>query len=96
VNVVLREEALADLRGIRDWYFERNPAVARTMIARVRDRLAQLAEFPEIGATELARAERTLFVPGTPLVAVYRIEAEFVDVIAIIDARRHPASRNRP
>jgi plasmid stabilization system protein ParE len=45
VNVVLREEALADLRGIRDWYFERNPAVARTMIARVRDRLAQLVNY---------------------------------------------------
>ncbi|RXF74933.1 type II toxin-antitoxin system RelE/ParE family toxin [Hansschlegelia zhihuaiae] len=98
MNVGLREEALDDLRRIRDWYVARNPVVARAMISRVQDRLNQLTDFPEIGAIEAGRPDRTLYVPGTPLVVVYRIDAtsDLVDVIAGVDARRDPLSRRRP
>ncbi|MDR4305263.1 type II toxin-antitoxin system RelE/ParE family toxin [Chelatococcus sambhunathii] len=98
MKVHLREEALDDLADIRSWYAERNRSVARAFMARVQARLGQLADFPELAATEAGRPERQLFVAGTPLIIVYRVESieNLIDVIAIVDARRHPSIRSRP
>lgn len=94
----LREEALGDLDSIYAWYIERNPAVARTIIARVRERLDHLETFPEIGEQAAGRRERILLITGTPLVAVYRLDADLdlIDVLSVVDGRRHPRERFRP
>lgn len=97
MRLVLREEALDDLSSIYEWYRLRNPAIARAIMAKVRARLAHLETFPEIGEQADGRDDRVLIVTGTPLLAVYRIDvgAGLIDVVSIIDARRHPATRFR-
>lgn len=66
-------------------------------MTKVRARLADLKTFPEIGEQAEGRDDRVLIVTGRPLLAVYRINvgAGLIDVVSIVDARRHPATRFR-
>ncbi len=65
--------ALKDLKDIFDWIAKDSPAAAFRIIARLRQNIEILADFPQLGT--VGRIENTfeLSVSGLPYVVVYRL-----------------------
>jgi plasmid stabilization system protein ParE len=89
VKVVWTETALAHLTAIRHYIATTSELYAERMVQRVLGRGAQLAAFPESGRVvpELNRPEvREVF--ESPYRIIYRRQAERVEVLAVVHARR--------
>jgi toxin ParE1/3/4 len=67
-------DALAHLSSIRDFLIERNPAVARRILADVRGAASRLCEFPELGRSSDWPDTREWVVQRTPYISVYQVE----------------------
>jgi plasmid stabilization system protein ParE len=60
-----------------------NPAAAARASVRVRNAVAQLADYPQIGRPGRVPATRELVVAGTPWVVVYRVKNR-VEILRVL------------
>lgn len=66
-----------------------DPDAAWRVHARIVERAAQLAEFPDLGPVGLRRGTRELVVgDGAPYVLAYRVTTEHVNIIAVWHTRQ--------
>jgi plasmid stabilization system protein ParE len=95
VEIWLHPAAEDEANEIYDWYFDRSPIAAasfRTQLDRV---ISLIAEAPSRPAPYLYGARRVK-VRQFPVLVVYRILEDGVEVIAVADGRRRPGYwRNR-
>jgi toxin ParE1/3/4 len=76
-------EALQHLSNIRDYLNERNPFVARRILADIRSAAGRLREFPELGRAADWPDTRVWVVQRSPYLIVYRVDPER-DEIAVL------------
>ncbi len=89
--VVFSPEALADLREIRTYIGDRNPAAASRIAVQLVAACDSLEHLPERGRPGLVPGTREMTIIW-PYVIVYRIASEAVEVIRVW----HGAQDRRP
>jgi toxin ParE1/3/4 len=65
---------------------QRSPNGARRIGDRILDVVSLLERFPELARASRHRGLRQLVVPRTPYLVIYRIEADRIEIRAIIHA----------
>jgi toxin ParE1/3/4 len=85
--------ALAERDAIFDFVEAESPRAAAVLDERVADQIRLLGRFPQLGRLRRVAGTRELVINETPFVAVYRIEADAVQVLRIVHcAQRWPFS----
>lgn len=95
MRVVLTRQASADLENVLSYIAERNPAAAAGVAARIDRTLSIIGDFPRAGGLDQDTGAREWLVTGLPLLVVYTIQADYVDVIGIFHTSRDPRSKPR-
>ena len=94
MNVYWTESALADLDSIEEYIARHSAQYARAMVTRIFARSDQIASQPRLGPIVPEFEDesiRELF--ENPYRLVYRVEADRVDIVAVVHAaRRLPRS----
>ena len=88
-EIVWSDSALADLEAIADWVALENPVAAASLVQRVLDHVAQLADHPESGSRvrELKRSRyRQLIEP--PCRVFYRFDGRTVFILHVMRSER--------
>ena len=87
MRVFVSARARADVLRIYSYLVERTPTAADRAVMRIERKLEQLGQFPFIGPERpsLAAGIRVALA-GTHLI-IYRVDAEVVIVVRIIDGR---------
>ncbi len=65
-----------------------NPVAARTVVTRVLDAVAQLAEQPGLGRPGRVPGTRELVVVKTPYIVPYRVRRETVEILRVFHTSR--------
>ena len=65
--------ALRDLKDIFDWIAQDSPATALRIIARLRQNIEILADFPQLGKVGRVQNTFELSASGLPYIVVYRL-----------------------
>lgn len=76
----------AELRRQYEYIRRRNPQAAEAVLDRVHNATLRLKDFPESGRSWRRPGTWELVVPGTPLIVVYRIEGDAVEILALFHA----------
>jgi toxin ParE1/3/4 len=87
MSVRILRRAEADLRRIKDYIEIDNPAAARAIIRRIRERCLDLADFPHQGRPA-GGGLRELVIAGTPYLAIYRIAGDEVRILRVLHGRQ--------
>jgi toxin ParE1/3/4 len=83
--------ARRDLRDMRRYIAQHNPAAADSTVRRILRAVENLEIFPELGRPGRRAGSRELIIPRTPFIVVYATENQTVEVLAVIHgARRWP------
>jgi addiction module RelE/StbE family toxin len=92
VNIVWSREAIGDLRALRSYIEQDNPAAARRIVLRVMESVAALLlENPPMGRPGRVPGTRELVIPTTPFVVPYRLVGRSIQVLRVLHgARRWP------
>ena len=88
-EIVWSDPALADLEAIGDWIALQDPVAAASLVQRVLDHVAQLADHPESGSRvrELKRSRyRQLVEP--PCRVFYRFDGRTVFILHVMRSER--------
>jgi len=76
-------QALGDLVALRE-YIARDKFVAASVVAeRIRLRVKQLADQPEMGRSGRVEGTRELVIVDTPYLVAYRIKADEIQVLRV-------------
>ncbi len=84
-----RAQAIADLGKIHSFILEKNALAAQRVIDRIYLALSRLREFPRSGRLGKVEGTRELLVTGLPYIIVYKVENDFIDVIAVFHAAQN-------
>ena len=87
--LIIRPEAEADLAEEFDWYEDRKDGLGHEFLVEVRAVFTQIAENP-LRHSEIYRTARRGLVRRFPYKVFYLLEADKVEVIGVIHARRDP------
>lgn len=88
MEVVWGEGAREDFDRAVDFMTEQSPAGAQRVGAKILKAVALLEHFPEIAPASKHRGLRQLVVTKTPYLVVYRVEADRVEIRAVIHAKQ--------
>lgn len=84
-----------DLIQIQDYIAQDNPYAAFRVVKTIRERAGKLAEHPRSGRLGRVDGTRELVISDTPYLIAYRIQGEWVDILAVLHgSRRWPESFN--
>jgi len=89
VEIRLHPTAEQELRAAYLWYLERNGIVAEALQLEIDHAMAVISESPNRWP-RLTESERHYVLPRFPFSLVYRVEPQFVEVIAIAHQKRKP------
>jgi plasmid stabilization system protein ParE len=93
MKIVIRRKAADDLERIFSWIAADNPAAARVVTRRLRNRIARLGTpgLEHMGRPGLIENTRELVDP--PYIIVYKLDQEraAVEIVAIFHAAQHRA-----
>ena len=79
--------AQRDLRSIKAYLLERNPAAGERIGAEIVRAARRLEVFPQLGRPAHRSNLRLMQVPGLPYLIPYRVNGENVEIVAIFDER---------
>lgn len=85
----IRPEAEADMSEAYDWYEERHPGLGHEFLAEVHVALRAIMENP-LHHQVLYRNVRRILTRRFPFKVFFHVEAEQVEVIGVVHAKRHP------
>jgi plasmid stabilization system protein ParE len=83
MRLIFQAAALADLRNIHDYIAKDNPAVAVSVISRIKSSLDRLLLFPRSGRVGAVEETFEVVVPGLPYIVVYQILTEHIEVVGV-------------
>lgn len=96
MKVRYTEGAREHLRRIADYIRQDDAAAASRVIDRIQRAVERLELFPRSSRPGRRSGSYELVVPDLPYVVVYRVGREYVDVLGVFHAARHPSVRTRP
>jgi toxin ParE1/3/4 len=79
-------EAKADVQSIFDYIAQDNPRIAARVVGEIEISTLRLALFPLSGRSGAVPTTRELVVPRLPYIAVYRVNDDAVEIIAVFHA----------
>ena len=82
-------DALSDLRAIKAYIAERNPAAAQRVVASIRRETLVLAEQPDIGRAGRIPGTRELVIQPFPYIVAYRQKQGEIHILAVVHMSRH-------
>lgn len=88
MRIVWSPTARRDLRHLRDYIGENNPAVAAETARKIVSATRRLVDYPGSGRLGRLPHTRELVVPGTPFILPYTVRGEEVRIIAVLHAAR--------
>lgn len=88
MNVIWTPRARRHLLDISAYIAQDNPAAARQTVDRIRDTVALLATNPAMGRVGRIDGTRELVIARTPYIAVYRVRARSLRILAVLHGRR--------
>ena len=96
MKVVWTPEAAGDLEDVLSYIATQNPLAAGVFATRIDRTVSFIAQFPGGGRLDPETGCREWVVRGLPLLIVYHVTAELVEIIALFHTSRDPASKRRP
>jgi toxin ParE1/3/4 len=88
--------ALLDMQHLHDYVAEDNPAAAGQMVSRISDAVQNLNKHPRMGREGRCRGTRELILARTPYIIVYVLEANEIQIVAVIhNSMRWPDAFSR-
>jgi len=81
-------DALADLRGVREYIAKENPAAAQRVIAAIRQEVEALRAHPAIGRPGRLEKTRELVVRRYPYIVAYRESSADIQILAVVHTSR--------
>jgi toxin ParE1/3/4 len=96
MRVIFTREASDDLEGILHYIATHNPAAGKSVASRIDQTLSIIGDFPRAGRLDAESGAREWVVPGLPLLIVYTVQSDFVEVVAVFHTSRDPATKRRP
>jgi toxin ParE1/3/4 len=93
MQVVWVKHAVLDLRHIREYIRQYNPAAAEATGACIEAAVTGLARFPEMGPPGEVPGTRELIIPRLPYFVVYRLKTDAVQILRVLhDKQKWPTS----
>lgn len=89
----LTSRAYRDLENVLSYIHERNPRAATTVAERVEATLDLICEMPLIGRQSARPGTREFPVARAPLLIVYRIASDQIEVLTIFHTSRDPSEK---
>lgn len=89
MQVVYTRRALEHLGRHAAAIAQDSPAAAREQVARIRNSIDQLAQFPESGREGRVMDTRELAAPRTPFIIVYRTEPARIVILRVLHGRQN-------
>lgn len=92
MHVRFSEDALSDLKNIRDYIEPRSPQGFQRVTAAILTTAAQLETFPLLGHEGRIETTYEIVVPRTPFIIVYSLpDSIYVDIDRVLHGRqRYP------
>jgi len=87
--LIVRPEAEADLAAAFDWYEEQRFGLGTEFLNQVERCLERIEDFPE-GNPVIYRKCRRALTNRFPYKVFYVVERDYISVVAIMHAARHP------
>jgi toxin ParE1/3/4 len=78
--------ARADIQSIYDFIASDSPKVAARVVGAIEQSTMRLAEFPLSGRSGVVESTRELVIPRLPYIAVYTLNIETVEIVAVFHA----------
>jgi toxin ParE1/3/4 len=88
IAVLWHGRARRDLDTLFDYLLQHDPRAALGALARIRHRVGQLADHPQLGRPGRVAGTRELVVTGTSYIVAYRVTSTTIDILAVIHASR--------
>ncbi len=88
MRIVWSRDAVRDMRALRAYIAEHDPAAAAGTAARILDAVERLREFPGMSRAGRKPHTRELVVQGTPYVVPYMVGKGRIEIIAVIHGAR--------
>ena len=83
--------ALRDLDDAGNYIAKDNPSAAALIGQRVQEAVEYLETHPALGRAGRLRSTRELVVSGTPLIIIYRVQLDLIQVLRVLHhARKWP------
>jgi len=79
-------EAKADIKSIFDYIAKDNPHIAAKVVSEIERATKRLELFPLSGRKGAVVETRELVVPRMPYIAVYRVNSDMVEIVAVFHA----------
>ncbi|WP_081761449.1 MULTISPECIES: type II toxin-antitoxin system RelE/ParE family toxin [Methylopila] len=90
------ERARDHLRAIGDHIAQDDPIAAGLVLGRIGQVVSRLEAFPRSARRGRRRGSYELVVPRLPYIVVYRVRQDYVDILGVFHAARHPLTRTKP
>lgn len=91
--IVWTEEAATELSSMLDFLAERNPALAKTAVARVVQTVRTIDMFPEAAAYDAETRTYDRYVPKTRIVLTYAIRDADIVIVTAWHTSRDPDAK---
>jgi toxin ParE1/3/4 len=82
------ELAIFDLEQAREYIMQTSPEKAIAVIDRIENSLETLQDFPQMGRPGRVSGTRELVILKTPFILPYRIQADYIEILAVIHGAR--------
>ena len=89
----LTSRAYRDIENILTYIQERNPRAAETIVERIENTLDLICEMPLIGRPSGRPGAREHPVRHTPLLVVYQLTGDTIEVLTIFHTSRDPRDK---
>ena len=89
------QPARDDLIHIQDYIAQDNPRAAFRVVKTIHEHTKKLVEHPHSGRVGRVEGTRELVITDTPYLVAYRIQDEWIDILAVLHgSRQWPGSFN--
>jgi toxin ParE1/3/4 len=91
-DVIILPSAQKDLEQIRTYLDDYSLTAFDRLLTEIEQRLITLSQFPEIGRVVAAPKASLRMIKIKKYALFYRVEANSVSIVKIVDGRRNPAT----
>ena len=84
----IARRAARELEQTRTFLEGENPAAASRIFRRIDQILLTLLEYPTMGRRGRLPETREMAVPGTPMLLVYRVSGDILQLVAVLHGRQ--------
>ena len=93
VTVAWTTDAASDLSGVLEYIADKSPAGAASVAAAITTTVTSISEFPHAGRVDADTGCRERLVGRYPLLLIYTVSTDLVEIIALFHTSRDPATK---